>query len=395
MKEAIGVGATPELALADACAKLGKESHEVEYELLEMAEKKLFGLFGGRPAKVRAYISETEDIKAEIKAELTAAIAPEVKEPKAKAAEPAKKPEKKAEKKPENKPVETAAPAPVEVPAVEEKPAEEKPAAAENADQVSPVDAAVTYLRKVLDQLGAVNIDITVKEKEDGAELTLTGEDASMIIGHHGETLSALTYLVGLVANHVQESYYRITLNTGNYREKREQTLQRLAKRMAAKAVATGRRQSLEPMNPYERRIIHTAVQEVDGAISWSEGVDLSRHVVIGPAEGVRPTRTRNNNNNRRNDRRGGSNNNRRSNDRRSDNRKPNRSANGYNNAEQRPVGDRPQISDVVSTTSCPEEIKPAATRPAAKPATKPAAKTTYAKESASVPLYGRIDVKK
>ncbi len=354
MKEAIGVGATPELALADACAKLGKESHEVEYELIEMAEKKLFGLFGGRPAKVRAYIPE-EEVEAAVVVEETAA--------------PAEAPvvEEKTEV------VEAAAEEPAaEVVAEETAPTEKK-------SDVNPADVAVDYLKKILKGLGAENLEVTVKEKEDGAELTLTGADAHMVIGHHGETLSALTYLVGLVANHVQDGYYRITINTGNYREKREQTLQRLAKRMATKAVETGRKQSLEPMNPYERRIIHTAVQEVEGATSWSEGEDMNRHVVIGLAEGVRPTRPRNNNNRRsNNNHRGGSNNRR---DNRSGERKNNRSYNGGNAA-------RPQITDVVSGTSAPTEVR-------AKPETRPAAKPAYKKESASVPLYGRIDVKK
>ena len=289
MKEAIGVGVTPELALEDACRQLGKESFEVKYELLEMPEKKLFGLFGGKPAKVRAYIEEA-----------------------------------------------------------------------------TPAQAAVEYLKKILKGLGANDIEITVEEKEDGAELTLNGEDASMVIGHHGETLSALQYLVGLVANHVQESYYRITLNTGNYREKREQTLQRLARRMAEKAVATGRRQSLEPMNPYERRIIHTAVQEIEGASSWSEGTDMNRHVVIGPAEGVRPARNNRGRGDRRNDRRDGR---------------------GYGNRSNRPVRPmqtRPEISDVApAEPSRPQEITPVEP------------KKTVASEKGAVPLYGRIEVKK
>lgn len=289
VKEAIGVGATPELALEDACRQLGMESYEVKYELLEMPEKKILGLFGGRPAKVRAYVEEA-----------------------------------------------------------------------------TPAQAAVAYLKKILDGMGATNIEIAVTEQEDGAELTLSGEDAAIVIGHHGETLSALQYLVGLVANHVQESYYRITINTGNYREKREQTLQQLARRMAAKAVASGRRQSLEPMNPYERRIIHTAVQEIEGASSWSEGVDMNRHVVIGPAEGGRPQRG--NRNHRGGKYNGGNRGNR-----------PQRGNGGYR-------GNRGEISQVEHTATEPQEVA------AVSPATKPA---TVSTEKAQVPLYGRIDVKK
>ena len=215
MREAIGVGDTPEIALERACEELGVETHEVKFEILEFAEKKKWGLFGGKPAKVRAYIED------------------------------------------------------------------------------SPAQAAAAYLTRILEGLGATQIEMEVKEAEDGAIISLSGEDSGIVIGHHGETLDALQYLVGLVANHVRESYYRITLDIGNYREKRERTLQQLAKRMAHKALSTNRRFSLEPMNPYERRIIHTAVQDIEGVSSWSEGTDMGRHVVIGPtgSAGARPPR--------------------------------------------------------------------------------------------------------
>ena len=94
--------------------------------------------------------------------------------------------------------------------------------------------------------------------------------------------------------NKGREGYIRVTLDTENYRAKREDSLRRLAQRMANRAVKTGRRVVLEPMNPYERRIIHTAVQEVEGAKSWSEGEDLARHVVIGPEGGERYVRRNN-----------------------------------------------------------------------------------------------------
>ncbi|MGN1051247.1 MAG: RNA-binding cell elongation regulator Jag/EloR, partial [Acutalibacteraceae bacterium] len=127
------------------------------------------------------------------------------------------------------------------------------------------------------------DIKMTVKEEKDGAEINLEGESIGAVIGRRGDTLDALQYLTGLVANHVDNSYYRITLNTGNYREKREKTLEILGRKLAFKAVKTGMKTSLEPMNPYERRIIHTAVQKVNGAVSWSEGERINRHVVIGP----------------------------------------------------------------------------------------------------------------
>ena len=152
----------------------------------------------------------------------------------------------------------------------------------------TPADVAAAYLRSVLGAMGLADVEIEIREVDAGAELVLTGEDIGFIIGHRGETLDSLQYLASLVANHVDDSYYRITLDVGNYREKRKETLENLGRKMAARAVKTGRNTSLEPMNPYERRIIHTAVQTVEGAKSWSEGEDLARHVVIGPEGGER-----------------------------------------------------------------------------------------------------------
>ena len=323
MREAFGTGATTELAQADAARQLGMDVADVQFEVLELPEKKILGIFGGKPARVRAFVEEEA------------------------AAEP-------------------AAPATPVIPAAPKAaPAAQPVTLASNS---AAAQAAVNYLRDVLRAMGAEQIEITAEEKDDGAELTIAGADAGIVIGHHGETLGALQYLTGLVANHAHEHYYRITLNTGNYREKREQTLQNLARRMAAKAVSSGRRQVLEPMNPYERRIIHTAVQQVEGATSWSEGVDMNRHVVIGPVDGGRPPRT----------------NNRRGNNRRPNGNRPPRSS--------RPQNDRPQpqhaqqpvgtISDVAVKSHPPVEVAAAPAAPKQK------------KESGAVPLYGRIDVK-
>lgn len=147
----------------------------------------------------------------------------------------------------------------------------------------TPTDVAKAYLESVLTQLGVSNVVIEAKDTEDGAEFEVNGDDIGFIIGHRGETLDALQYLTGLVVNHINEDYFRVIINIGNYREKREKTLEILGRKLAFKACKTGEKVSLEPMNPYERRIIHTAVQKVRGATSWSEGENLQRHVVIGP----------------------------------------------------------------------------------------------------------------
>ena len=167
--------------------------------------------------------------------------------------------------------------------------------------KVGPADTAAQFVKDVLGAMDINSVEVKVTEEAEGAVIDLEGEEVGSIIGRRGETLDALQYLTGLVANHVDNSYYKITINTGNYREKREKTLEILGRKLAFKAVKTGMKTSLEPMNPYERRVIHTAVQKVNGATSWSEGENLQRHVVIGPDGNVKP----------RNDKYRGKNNNR------------------------------------------------------------------------------------
>jgi len=145
-------------------------------------------------------------------------------------------------------------------------------------------DVAAAYLKSVLSAMGA-EADVVVTEDENGCTLSIEGENLGFIIGRRGDTLDALQYLTGLVANRVDDDYYRVTIDIGNYREKREQALKGLAHKMATQAARTGRKNSLEPMNPYERRLIHTAVQDVKGATSWSVGTEPNRYVVVGPSD--------------------------------------------------------------------------------------------------------------
>ncbi len=152
-------------------------------------------------------------------------------------------------------------------------------------DEESPAEAAKAFLEDVLAGMGAEDVTVSIREQEDSCTLLIEGEDLGFLIGRRGETLDALQYLAGLVANRVDNSYVRISVDIGNYREKREKTLVSLATRISKQVARTGRKMSLEPMNPYERRIIHTAVQEVEGVVSFSVGSDAARHVVIGPSE--------------------------------------------------------------------------------------------------------------
>lgn len=226
----------------------------------------------------------------------------------------------------------------------------------------SPADAAAKYLKKVLLCMGVpdAQIEIQKNEGENSALLSLQGEDIGFIIGHRGETLDALQYLAGLVANHVGGEYYRIALDIGNYREKRRQTLESLGQKMAQKSLRFGRNVSLEPMNPYERRIIHTAVQTVEGAKSWSEGEDLERHVVIGPVDGER------------------------------NQRRPQRTYSGRGNDQRnRRSPYRPQ------QRSCDRTVPTAAAVPPVGQAPRPLQKPEALKSGNKGSLYGRVDRKK
>ena len=165
-------------------------------------------------------------------------------------------------------------------------------------------ELAVAFLEDVLKKMGVAEVAVSVKEEDNHCMISLEGEDLGFIIGRRGDTLDALQYLTSLVANRAEGAYRRISINIGNYREKREKTLSGLARKAAIQAAKGGKTTSLEAMNPYERRIIHTAVQKVEGATSYSVGSDPNRHVVIAPSDDNpvknRPHRGRKNNGNDR-----------------------------------------------------------------------------------------------
>ena len=158
---------------------------------------------------------------------------------------------------------------------------------------------AAAYLEKVLTALGVEDFKVNIIEKEDITILDIVGEKLGIVIGRRGETLDSLQYLAILASNRHDEPYCRITVDCNGYRDKREETLKALAERTANKVLRQGRRITLEPMNPYERRIIHSKVAEIEGVYSNSIGEEPYRKVVISASQPHRD-------NNRRNDRRGG-----------------------------------------------------------------------------------------
>ena len=145
----------------------------------------------------------------------------------------------------------------------------------------TPAGRAQKFLMDVTDRMG-VKVDVYVDDsKADNLSIHMIGDTLGILIGRRGETLDALQYLTSLQVNKGHEGYIRVTLDTENYRAKREDSLRRLAQRMANRAVKTGRRVVLEPMNPYERRVLHTALQNHPAVTTHSEGEEPNRRVVI------------------------------------------------------------------------------------------------------------------
>jgi len=143
-------------------------------------------------------------------------------------------------------------------------------------------DKAVNFLNSVFDAMGLrVDVDVKINQEEKEMEINLSGDEMGILIGKRGQTLDSLQYLVSLVINKETEDYLRVKLDTENYRERRKETLETLAKNIAYKVKRTRRSVSLEPMNPYERRIIHSALQNDKYVFTRSEGEEPFRHVVI------------------------------------------------------------------------------------------------------------------
>lgn len=255
IKEAFGEGATYEDAQRAAKDALGSTGGaDVQYEIIEMPKKKVLGMFGGSPAKVRAFCEIPDTGEA--------------------AGEPVgkSKPDDKEEAEPDSgkNSSETTQPG-VEYTSLPKD---------------SPAYRACDYLREIVGMLGARNLSIKVSDISNGCRIDLDGANLGAVIGRRGETSDALQYLASLAANPGKGGYFRVVLNVGNYREKRESALKDLARRTAEQCLRTRHDRTLEPMNPYERRIIHTAVHEIAGVTSSSVGEGLSRRVVISVENG-------------------------------------------------------------------------------------------------------------
>ena len=267
-------GKTVDEARAKACALLGVQADDlnVSYEVLEMPQKTGFLGLKTTPAKVCVSVEEPDAPAAPAAAPAPAAeAAPEV--PAAPVEEPA---------------------APVEAPAAEaEQPAAEQaaPVAGAAADEETEVPivieenakvkAAVEYLQEVIAKMGVENVTFSAVQKGEATIIRLDGEHLGALIGRRGETMESLSYLASLVANRLEGDYIKLGLDVAGYRDKRESDLTALAQRIGAKVRKTGRSFAMEPMNPYERRIIHSAISKMEGVRSESKGEGRDRRVVI------------------------------------------------------------------------------------------------------------------
>ena len=275
-------GKTVDEARTNACALLGVEKDDinVSYEVLEMPQKTGFLGLKLTPAKVRVSV-ELPDEPAAAPAAPVEEPAPVVEEKATPVAEPVVE-----ETAPE-------APAAVEEPAApteEAAPAEEQDAPAAEGEEVevpinieenAKVKAAVDYLKDVIEKMGVQDVQFSAVQKGEATIIRLDGEKMGALIGRRGETMESLSYLASLVANRLEGDYIKLGLDVAGYRDKRESDLTALAQRIGAKVRKTGRSFAMEPMNPYERRIIHSAIGKMEGVRSESKGEGRDRRVVI------------------------------------------------------------------------------------------------------------------
>ncbi len=313
-------GDTRDAAIAAALKQLGMDRDDVSVEVLDNGKKGFLGI-GATPARVRVtYEVPDEPVKKEEpvhkpveKAEKPAKAEAE-KKPAPKQEKPAEKPQKLSITDEDDTPrLVKAAPADfvpekleIERPPRRERPRRERGGRGRRAHEERPVTPSVPkerelipvseegmkkaeqlatdFITGLLEKMGVEGQVTTLPQVEcDQLRLEISGPDMGPIIGRRGDTLDAIQYLGSLVLNNALDEHVRLSVNTENYREKRAESLERLARKMAMKVVKSHRSMTLEPMNPYERRIIHAALQDFNGVTTYSTGTEPGRRVVIAP----------------------------------------------------------------------------------------------------------------
>ena len=283
-------GKSVEEAITNACTKLGIPSDKLDYEVIEKGNSGFLGIFNSKPAKIKAREKQEEpEVKAvealkKPEVPVNTEKKPEKKSDDFKKEEPKKefKSEPKKEFKKEFKPADNHNTESVkEAPKTEAQPQPKaEPFTEEQKEDIK------KDIKAFLDSMfGAmsmeVNVDITFDDEENSVNVDLSGDNMGVLIGKRGQTLDSIQYLTSLVINKNSEKYVRVKLDTENYRKRRKETLESLAKNIAYKVKRSRRPVSLEPMNPYERRIIHSALQSDRFVSTRSEGEEPFRHVVV------------------------------------------------------------------------------------------------------------------
>ena len=283
-------GRTIDDALTNACLKLETTSDNIEYEVIEKGSNGLFGIFNSKPTKIKARVKagvvsvddEFSKLEAKEKKSIDDTIKSEIKAESKK--EVVKETEKAVKKETAPKADNSKVSATQAVNASEED-LEEKA----NNNEPRPVlsnEEIESRIRTFLgDMFSAMDIPVEVKitfdTEEECVNVELIGENMGLLIGKRGQTLDSIQYLTSLVLNKGKEKYVRIKVDTENYRQRRKDTLESLAKNIAYKVKRSRRSVALEPMNPYERRIIHSALQGDKFVSTKSEGEEPFRHVVV------------------------------------------------------------------------------------------------------------------
>ena len=293
MKTIESSGKTVKDAINQGAKELGCDPSDLEIEVLEMGSPGLFGMFG-RLARVKLTLKEADDdfnidmpaMTLEQPAQKQgrqhrqekpkpAPVPQETAQEETAQKEPSRRSRQRARKEraPEEKPVEAEI--------VITPPEPEAPFVETAYDQLSDdAKRAMEFLSGMIERMG-VQAELKACETPEQLRVQLFGENMSLLIGRRGETLDALQYLTSLNVNRAREDYLRVSLDTENYRAKREEALRKLAARMANRCRKTGKRVALEPMNPYERRILHSALQADPTVTTHSEGEEPYRRVII------------------------------------------------------------------------------------------------------------------
>ena len=278
-KTIITSGKTIELAVEAALAQLGLDRDDITYEVLALPKSGFLG-FGAQPAKVQVTYQAPDPIPEKPKSALGSAsrskpkAAPVAKKPEAPKAEPkaeAPKAEVKAEPKPE----------PKKAPKAEPKKAPKEPRAYTPVEPGSVEDKIEKFIKGLLENMNSAAVPHCFKEDDNNYSVELVGEDLGYLIGRRGDTLDAIQHLSNYSINRGIEGHIRITVDAECYREKREDSLRRYAHKKAQQVLKAHRRTTLEPMNAYERHVIHATLQDTDRITTYSIGTEPNRRVVI------------------------------------------------------------------------------------------------------------------